>query len=136
MQSVLVKIAAVTVCLFYLASIIGVDVHDDHESGRTYVRLVIQGISCSDIHSDSPCHHAHAGECDEDEDCCTDEITVLSVSGEDTDGFPIVIPAAVSFHSSVISIPSPQCLRGKSLPVLRRMPPPGCPFTGICLLKA
>ena len=97
MRGFLVKFTAVLMTLFYMVAVGGFDVHSDHESGQVYFRLLSAGISCDAVHPDAPCHHNHAEGCEEEEDCCSDNIFVLSITGDDSSSDDLQISPRVSF---------------------------------------
>lgn len=99
MRGILVKLVSILTALSYMVAVGGLDVHADHESGRVFVRLLSMGIACEDIHPDSPCHHHHTEGCEDQEDCCSDDILVLSMPGDECHSDDIVPLPAMSFHA-------------------------------------
>ena len=90
MKTVVMKISAIMLVVWYCMSIIGFDVHTCRESGRSFVTSSILGTECEDIHPDH--HHDHccsgcenhsssSDDCVSPEDCCTDDIQVLALTG-------------------------------------------------------
>ena len=88
MRTMVMKISAFMLVVWYCMSVVGFDVHTCMESGRSFVTSSILGTECEDIH---PEHHHHHHDCcpgcgdhtsssDDDcvstEDCCTDDIRV------------------------------------------------------------
>jgi len=75
-------------CVWYLLSVSGIDIHTDTHDGRSYVVPLFSGISCERIHPEDDCHcchiHHHLRSCecglDEQEDC-SDRICVVDISG-------------------------------------------------------
>lgn len=99
MRGILVKLVSILTALSYMVAVGGLDVHADHESGRVFVRLLSMGIACEDIHPDSPCHHHHTEGCEDQEDCCSDDILVLSMPGDECHSDDNVPLPAMSFHA-------------------------------------
>lgn len=107
MKSLVMKITALLLAVWYCMSIIGFDVHTCTGSGRTYVTTVVKGMTCMDIHPEHSCdHHSccgsarHAtehhhdcsgtgGECHcltvKAESCCSDDFQVLLLTGNRSD---------------------------------------------------
>ena len=90
MKSLMMKISAVLLVLWYCLSIIGFDVHTCRETGDSFVHVSFTAHSCNDIHdyhSDTDCEHDCSSHCDEpsehhhDDDCCEDEYQVISLTG-------------------------------------------------------
>ena len=100
----LIKFASALFLAVYLAAVAGFDIHNCSDNGKVYFEPLFAGISCEDIHPDTPCHHhhhdcdcpesCHCDECeeccgcDEDEDCCSDCIGILTFCGENHSYFP------------------------------------------------
>jgi len=94
MRTMVMKISALLLVIWYCMSIIGFDVHTCRESGRSFVTSSILGTECEDIHPEhhhdhccSDCgNHASSSEvdCVSPEDCCTDDIQVLVLTGSST----------------------------------------------------
>lgn len=94
MRNVFMKISALLLVMWYCMSIIGFDVHTCRESGRSFVTSCIVGTECEDIHPEH--HHDHCcsgcgnhessseGECVSSDECCTDDIQVLVLTGSNT----------------------------------------------------
>ena len=104
MKSILMKISAILLVVWYCLSIIGFDVHTCSETGDSIVHMSFTAHSCHDIHDDhcdSACEHDHDDYCEEpvehrhDGGCCEDEYQVISLTGlrsdDDSNG---------SFHGS------------------------------------
>ena len=108
MKSLMMKISAVLLVLWYCLSIIGFDVHSCTVTGSTFVNSVLSGVECEDVHPkhdccchgsccSSGCNHDHNTPAKENvskKECCTNEIEVLDsevvVSVED-DGFDLSV---------------------------------------------
>ncbi len=117
---------AVLLIMWYTLSVTGLDIHHDHEHGKTYVAACIFGISCDRIHPHSHCHDGEGGICMEDEECCSDEFHLILSQGEDT--INSILHVSASFHMDFI----PQTnafqteLKGYETTFSRAgMPPPG-----------
>lgn len=105
------NILSVVCCLAcYLLSVLGFDVHSCGDNGRIYIEPLFAGISCENIHPDTPCHHHCCGCCDGEEECCSDIIAVLDIAGDGSgvsvqvpapDFMPVIAPSAVSVFSNV-----------------------------------
>lgn len=76
--------AAIVLCL-YLVTVTGFDVHSCGDNGRVYIEPLFAGISCSSIHPETPCHHHGHDCCKGDEECCSDRIAILSITGDGSD---------------------------------------------------
>ena len=96
---------------WYLASSVGFDIHRDHHCDRTYVVSLLNGISCDEIHPEDAAHHCHHHDCceggdhDHDGDCedCSDELEILTITGEDTSGSHIQLSAPVQLlHTAAV----------------------------------
>ena len=140
-----IRLLSVAVMVMYMFTVIGFDVHMSSESGRAYLEPLFAGISCEDIHPDYPCHHCDGhccgghdcdgGEdsCLEDEDCCSDNIGVLTLTGTDhqSDDFhaPAVTAVAVMAPSQVLSRPD-----FSRLPGAFRAPPRSA-LSRFCILR-
>lgn len=89
------KIAAFAILMWYLVSLVGLDIHRDIEHGHIYVVPAWMAQSCETIHPHVHCHDCdgcHEGEecchtdgCEEDEDCCTDDFESVTITGTDSD---------------------------------------------------
>lgn len=144
----IMKLFAALLAVWYVASVVGFDVHYCGDNGRVYVESLLASHDCEDIHPDAPCAHHHdccdhhsdacSSSCEDDEDCCTDVIEVLQISGEDHSshivfdcpqtGIVIMTPAADVVLATVeasISQNDSRVLSGGGRDVLR----------GICVLR-
>lgn len=139
MRGILVRLVSVLTVLFYSVAVCGLDVHADHESGRVFVRILSMGIACEDIHPDSPCHHHHAEGCEDEEDCCSDDILVLSMAGDECPSDDIVPLPAMSFHA--VPAPCADVVAGQPFrtecpaPILPRGVPPEPSLHEICIMR-
>ena len=137
-----IKSISVLLAVWYLFTIVGFDIHRCSDNGEVYIEPLFAGISCETIHPDTPCHHAcnarcnHCG-CEEGEDCCSDEIKVVNISG-------IEIPHISIPEIIVVTAATPQysCQGLQNRPVLlshRGKPdilsPPGQLLDRICVLR-
>ena len=131
---------ALLLAVWYLLSVAGIDIHRDHEHGRTYVVWSVAGCDCESIHPEHHCHDcAHAGGlCTEDEDCCSDDFeAVLSLSGADDGSRPDLSAPEFPVPTALAAVPA-----GRPTVILpfngNVSPPPG---TGgrlslLCILRA
>lgn len=96
MKNVVMKYVSVFMALWYCLSIIGFDVHSCTRTGEKFIASAFIGTTCEDIHPEHSCHEhgsccchhghgSHEGESLEDQDCCTNDIHVLSVPGVTSD---------------------------------------------------
>jgi len=83
------QIFAAFVAIWYLVSVMGLDIHADVEHGHIHVVPAFMAQSCEMIHPSEHCHETegcnccHHDGCDEDEDCCTDDFESVSITGTD-----------------------------------------------------
>jgi len=112
-KSIISQILSILLCVCYVVSITGIDIHVDGHNGETYVVSVLGGVSCEDIHEDDHCccgdHHDcnHSeGICDESDDC-SDSISVINVSGfEKCNSLP---SPAILLLCSIVPEHTPDC---------------------------
>ncbi len=104
MKTVIIKILAILLTVWYSMSIIGFDVHTCSGSGRSFVVTFVEGLTCEDIHPEhscdrtSCCTHSHdnccsghAENCPEPvsgsgmtiaaKSCCSNDYQVLTLTG-------------------------------------------------------
>ena len=100
MRKMFVKYASVLLVLWYSLSIIGFDVHSCKSTGEVFVASLAGGVSCEDIHPEHSCkshggcccHHEnescragheteHADSHVTKEDCCSNDLQVLQLTG-------------------------------------------------------
>jgi len=75
---------ALLLVVLHLFTLVGIDIHCDHESGRIYVVSGFSFSDCEHIHAASPCHHgAGDGACESDEDCCSDVFLSVLPQGDE-----------------------------------------------------
>ena len=131
---------ALLLAVWYLLSVAGLDVHRDHEHGRTYVVCGITGCDCEHIHPHTHCHDTtHEGTCMEDEECCSDDFeAVLSLSDGDER-----LQAGQTLQATplpALLCPLDITVPARSVPVFRTGPPPPLPPGGrlslFCTLRA
>ncbi|MCQ2182203.1 MAG: hypothetical protein MJY89_02205 [Bacteroidales bacterium] len=86
-------LADLFLCFWYLASIVGIDIHVDHHDGETYVASLLGRTDCENLHPEDECHCVdhHHGCCDGQDEDCENVISVLSLTG---DGFDFVCDLA------------------------------------------
>lgn len=65
-KRVIISLISLTLVVFYVLGIGGINVHTCSHTGERYMTLLIEGISCDEVH---PEHHHHHGHCS-CEDCC------------------------------------------------------------------
>lgn len=70
-SGLLIRITAAVAALFYIATLVGFDIHIDREYSHVYVRSMLADLSCEHIHPHDECGHSHDG-CEDEEDCCED----------------------------------------------------------------
>ena len=82
---------ALLLVALYLFSLAGIDIHCDHETGRIYVVSGFSVSDCEHIHATSPCHHGDDdGECESDEDCCSDVFLSILPQGDEVSFRPMM----------------------------------------------
>lgn len=91
MKGIFIKIAAVFVLVWYALGIIGFDVHTCNSSGRSFIAMFVDELSCQDIHPEHDCscehrgcgcsHHSEGQQIDSQDHCCTDDYRMLSITG-------------------------------------------------------
>lgn len=140
----LIKFIAVLLSVWYLIAVTGFDVHRCSYNGRTYIEPLAAGISCNDIHPDTPCCHHDGPEemscnnCQEDEECCTDEIEVIILPGFETGKIsvpPVSIASVIQAFANESLVPQPSF----SLPVTipdRFCGPPDNILNLDCIMRA
>lgn len=106
-------IFSILLCLCYLCSVVGFDIHTDHHDNHSYVVSLLSNLSCECIHPEDEC------ECTDEDHCCNhndceDEADFLTITGTDN-GFsfdftaPLVgdvflcTPAVVSLHNCLFA---------------------------------
>ena len=104
--------AALVLCL-YLVTVTGFDVHSCGDNGHIYIEPLFAGISCSSIHPDTPCHHHGHDCCEGDEECCTNRIVILSITGDGSDcQLDLPLPEMVeALMPACINVPEPYSVR-------------------------
>lgn len=131
----LIKLAALLVSVCYIVAFLGFDVHICSDDGHVYIGFLVNGISCENLHPDTPCH-SHGGccccecegeGCEEGEDCCSDSIQRITLPGSGDDSQSVlaapvlpliaeITPSAASCCASISNV----CPRE----VLKSPPPP------------
>ena len=132
--------ASVLLCLWYLLSTAGFDIHSDRHDHRTYVVSLITGISCEHIHPDdecSCCHHHLGGENCEEEDC-TNEVHILSITGDGQTHSQLLCEVPSSF--AIITIPkmslSEDCIHSTDGKSPQKETPPKLRLRLLCTMRA
>jgi len=74
---------------WYVAVIVGLDVHIDHHDDRVFVVSLLGHTDCESLHPDDKCHcmEHHQGNCHEHDEDCENDIVIISLTG---DGFNFV----------------------------------------------
>lgn len=118
MKTVVLKISAFLMILWYCFSIIGFDIHTCKGSGETFVATFLSGMTCEDIHPEHRCSEGHCcasshrtccshsgHECTsfENESCCDDDIKVLILTGSRTDDDIRDYSASYEVHCSHVT---------------------------------
>ena len=93
-RNIHIRIFSALVALWYVLCVSGFDVHTCRHTGDSVVRLLAEGIECSDVHPDDHCHSCHhschygyedegcnSEEVESDDTCCYNEISVLAIPG-------------------------------------------------------
>lgn len=88
-------------CLWYLASVVGFDVHVDHHDDKAYLVSLLGSLSCEDIHPEDDCSCCHHDGCDGD---CEDITELLTVTGTGGDNH-FEVPAPVMLSTMTVSTP-------------------------------
>lgn len=132
----LIKLAALLVSVCYIVAFLGFDIHSCSDDGHVYIGFLANGISCENLHPDTPCHHHHDCccncECEEDgceegEDCCSDSIQRITLSGSGDDAPAALAAPAQPLIAEIITPAASSCA---SVPdvchreVLKSPPPP------------
>ena len=131
-------VSAALLACWYLLSVVGLDVHQDREHGRTYVVCGIAGGDCEVIHPHVHCRDADAeGECRSDEEGCSDNFEAVPAVGgtQEAPTLPVVSSFALTFPVAVADLPTLSSFRD----VLHlHSPPPGGGdlLSRICVLRA
>ena len=124
---------AVSLCC-YVLSVLGFDIHTCGDNGRIYIEPLAVGISCERIHPEAPCHHHCCNCCDDGEDCCSDTIAVLSLSG---DGPAVSVQLPTPIQIPLFTVETPDVtVRFREAGVQNRImtDPPGPPAQKLSLL--
>jgi len=132
-KSPILIVCSIVLVISYVMSIGGINVHTCSHTGESFVTLLIEGTSCSDIHPDhhhehcACCHHDehHAG-CEDENDgdeegCCHNDSHILLLTGDSDhtigqkhltiDAPAIIIPFTPAFGFS----PSTEAVHGHNL---------------------
>lgn len=88
-KSVISVAACALLSVWYLAAIVGFDVHTDHHEDEVYVVSLLGRTDCESLHPEDVCHclEHQCGHCHADDEDCENEISILSLTG---DGFELV----------------------------------------------
>lgn len=100
-RKVIITLISLTLVVFYVLGIGGVNVHSCSHTGERYLTLLIEGISCDEIHPDHHHHHGHCScedscecccqehedcdccdDCDDEDGCCTNDSIQLFLTGD------------------------------------------------------
>ena len=127
--NIFTKTASVLVAIWYLIAVVGFDIHNCSDNGRVYIEPLIAGISCDDIHPDTPCGCGHCHEagchCHEDEDCCSDTIEYLQLSGDNTQISYVPDVAVISLFTNVPISKEQSYTDNRSIILMAETAPPG-----------
>lgn len=128
---------AVLLAVWYLFSIVGLDIHRDNDTGNVYVVSGIASHECESIHPGSHCHDSESEEaCLEDESCCSDDFRAVTAPCEISEA-QLTIPATTLFClMPVFQAAVPAC--GEAHPVFSANPPPSEPsayLSMLCVLR-
>jgi len=136
-KNVISAIASILLCISYLTSIVGIDIHINHHDGNVFIASLLCHLDCESLHPDDICHCSEHenGHCDADDEDCENEVCAISITG---DGFndSIIIPIAetsapmsfipvfvrrtgINFHDTPFFIPHPPGEYLENLCVLR-----------------
>ena len=131
---------ALLLAVWYLLSVTGLDVHSDHEHGRTYVVCGLTGCDCEHIHPHTHCHDTDPErECLEGEECCSDDFEAVLSLSDGSDRMCADFPAPVS-QLTAIQAASAVTVPALVSPILKTGPPPPLPRGGrlslFCTLRA
>lgn len=74
------NIFAALMLFCYLFAVAGVDVHHCDDNGKSYLALPVLGLSCESVHPHEECTEECHGD---DDDCCSDTIFRITISGDD-----------------------------------------------------
>lgn len=127
------NIFAVLMLFCYLFAVAGVDVHHCDDNGKSYLALPVFGMSCESVHPHEECTEECHGD---DDDCCSDTIYRISISGDDIKTISLApffsqVPASVI--GPVIEISQTVA---PSIPVMHSVSaPPGTILKKYCVLR-
>lgn len=88
------KCLSAALVLWYMFTAVGFDVHSCTVTGEKFVKSVMSGTACSDIHPEHSCE-SHGSCCGHDHmknsginesQCCTNDIMVLELAGSNVTG--------------------------------------------------
>jgi len=82
-------LASLLLCFWYMAAIVGLDIHIDHHDGEVYIVSLLARTDCESLHPEDECHclEHHHGHCHSDDEDCENDVSLLSLTG---DGFDLV----------------------------------------------
>lgn len=116
------SLATLLLVVCYVLSVNGIDVHADHEHGRTYVVSGFFASDCESIHSRSHCPDSEET-CLQGEECCSDDLRTVLSQSDGSDCQP-EIPAP-EFRFAAICHPVAALAVSRAVRVERfRRPPP------------
>ena len=128
---------AVLLAVWYLFSIVGLDIHRDNEHGNVYVVSGIASHECESIHPGSHCHDSESEEaCLEDESCCSDDFRAITAPSEISET-QHVIPATMLFCTvPVFQLAVPACEEAPLAFSSNPPPPePSAYLSKLCVLR-
>jgi len=89
--------ASILLCFWYLAAIVGLNVHIDHHDGEVFVVSLLERTDCESLHPEDICHcvEHHEGHCHSDDEDCENEIGVISLTGDGSTHICDLTPASI-----------------------------------------
>ena len=136
-RAIFKALPAVLLAVWYLCSIVGLDIHRDNEHDIVYVVSGIASHECESIHPGSHCHDSKSEEaCLEDESCCSDDFRAVTTPGESSEVQHVVPATAHFFLLPVFQVTVPS-FAGASLAFSANPPPPepSAYLSKLCVLR-
>jgi len=90
--------ASLLVALWYVAAIVGLDIHTNHHDGEVFVVSLLGHTDCESLHPTDKCHcmEHHHGLCHEHDEDCENETVFVSLTGDGFDSTFDFTPIPVS----------------------------------------
>lgn len=112
-KAVISTLFSVLLSVWYMAAIIGLDVHIDHHDGEIFVVSLLGRTDCESLHPEDVCHcvEHHHGHCNSQDEDCENEIGVITVTGDGYDFVcdfvqaPVIVPDVASVPASDFAAP-------------------------------